>query len=76
MSEPGLREVGRILLVSGLILTGLGLVFVLGGKIPFLGRLPGDIVIRKDGWTLYAPIVTSLVLSVLLTLLLHLLSRR
>ena len=63
---------GKFLLVAGLAIAALGLLVTLG--VP-LGRLPGDIVIRRGGFTFYLPIVTSIVVSVLLTLLLGLLRR-
>jgi len=63
---------GKILIVVGLAIAALGLLVTLG--LP-LGRLPGDIVVRRDGFTLYLPIVTSILVSVLLTLLLGLLRR-
>jgi hypothetical protein len=63
------ESLGRILIVFGLLIAALGLLLLLGGRIPFLGRLPGDIVIQRDNVTIYLPIVTSIVLSVLLTLL-------
>jgi len=61
-------HLGRILIVLGLGLAALGLLFVLGGKIPGLGRLPGDIVIRRENFTFYFPLVTCLLASLLLTL--------
>ena len=63
---------GKILIVVGLAIAALGLLVTLG--LP-LGRLPGDIVVRRDGFTLYLPIATSILVSVLLTLLLGLLRR-
>lgn len=54
----------------------MGLVLILGTRILPLGRLPGDIVIRRDGFTLYFPLMTSIVLSLVLTLVGFLLSRR
>jgi hypothetical protein len=63
---------GRLLFLLGLALAGLGLLVMLG--LP-LGRLPGDIVIRRGNSTFYLPITTSIVVSVLLTLLLALLRR-
>jgi len=63
---------GKFLLVAGLAIAALGLLVTLG--VP-LGRLPGDLVIRRGGVTFYLPIVTSIVVSVLLTLLLGLLRR-
>lgn len=63
---------GRLLVVVGLIITGAGLLIMLGVPI---GRLPGDIVIRRGHGTFYFPLVTSIVVSVLLTLLLAVLRR-
>jgi hypothetical protein len=66
-----LGAVGRVLLVAGLALAGLGLLIMLAGRIPFLGRLPGDIAVQRDGASFYFPIVTSLLLSLLLTVVLN-----
>jgi hypothetical protein len=65
-------DIGRALMVTGAVLLLLGLVLTLGGKVPGLGRLPGDIVYRKGNFTFYFPLVTSILLSLLLTLLLSL----
>ena len=62
------------MLVGGL-LVAVGLVVMIAGKVPFLGRLPGDIVYRKGGTTFYFPIVTCLLLSLIVTLVLRLLRR-
>jgi len=59
--------VGKLLLVAGLVIAGIGLLMMAG--IPF-GRLPGDIVIRRGNGTFYFPLVTSILLSIILTLLL------
>ena len=66
------------MLVGGLILLA-GIAISLSDRIPLVGRLPGDFTIRGDGWTVYAPLATSIVLSLVLTLGLSLvawLSRR
>jgi len=68
-------DLGRLLIVVGGALAAVGLVLMLAGKVPFLGRLPGDIVYRKGGFTFYFPLVTCLLLSLLLTLVLRLLRR-
>ena len=73
MSE--LQPLGRLLIVVGLVLAGLGLVLTLGGKIPGLGRLPGDIVVERGSFRLYLPLATSLLLSLILTGVLWLLRR-
>jgi len=63
---------GKILVVIGLVIAGLGLLVMLG--IP-LGRLPGDIVIRRGNFSFYFPLATSIILSILLSLLFALLRR-
>ena len=66
-----LRELGKVLVVLGVILLGVGAVIMIGGKLPFrLGRLPGDIAYQGKHGSFYFPIVTCLILSVALTLLL------
>lgn len=66
--EP-LREIGRLLLVFGGALVLVGALLMLGPKLPLrLGRLPGDIVWQGRNTTFYFPIVTSIVVSVILTL--------
>jgi hypothetical protein len=69
-----LDGLGRVLLVVGIGIALLGVVLVLGERVPLLGRLPGDITVRGDGWTVYAPLATSILLSVLLTAVLSLVS--
>ncbi len=66
---------GRLLITLGILLLVIGVIFTLAGKIPFLGRLPGDLVFRRDGFTLVAPIATMIIISVLLTILLNLFFR-
>jgi hypothetical protein len=68
---------GRALILIGLGLVAVGLLVMLGERLPVkLGRLPGDIVFRWKNGTFYFPIVTSLLLSVLLTLVMWLVNRR
>lgn len=67
--------VAKLFIVSGLVLVSLGLVVLAMGRLPWLGRLPGDITIRRDGLTLYFPLASCLLLSALVSLLLHLFRR-
>ncbi len=60
---------GRLLIIFGFVIVVVGAVIVVAGRLP---RLPGDIVIRRDTFTLYIPVMTSLVISILLTLILSL----
>lgn len=72
----GLEPLGRGLVVLGIVLAAIGAVLILGPRIPLLGRLPGDIRIDRDGLTIYLPIATMLILSVVVSVVLSLLSRR
>ena len=66
---------GRLLIAAGVLLAVVGVVLILAGKVPFLGRLPGDIVYRKGGTTFYFPLVTCLLLSLVLSIVLSLFRR-
>ena len=67
-----LAQLGRVLVLIGAVILFFGVLLVLADRVPFIGRLPGDITMRGDGWTIYAPLATSIVLSVLLTAVLSL----
>jgi hypothetical protein len=69
-------SMARMLIVLGVLLALVGGLFLLVGKIPFLGRLPGDIVLRREHWSLYFPLTTSILISLVLTLLFSLFGRR
>jgi len=70
-----LRELGRLLLVAGVVLVGAGALLFFGARLPFrLGRLPGDISYQGRHGSFYFPIVTCIVLSVALTLILWIVS--
>ena len=73
---PGMDSLGKMLILVGVVLALLGGLLLVAGKIPYLGRLPGDIVIRRENWSFYFPLTTSILISILLTLLLSLFSRR
>ncbi len=76
--EPGdpFSQFGRIILIMGLVLAAAGALMMFGPKIPFLGRLPGDIHLQGKNWSFHFPIVTSIVISIILTILFNLFSRR
>ena len=77
MEMPGFESMGKMLILMGLFVLVIGLIMTFAPrlKIPFLGRLPGDIRIEREGFSFYLPIVTCIVLSVLLTLLLNVIVR-
>ncbi|NPV71588.1 MAG: DUF2905 domain-containing protein [Firmicutes bacterium] len=70
------EQIGRMLVFVGLVLAAFGLFIMLGGRLFSLGRLPGDVVIRRGNFTFYFPIVTSIVISVVLSLIGWVFSRR
>jgi hypothetical protein len=72
---PG-NGLGKLLIVCGGILIIVGAAIVLLGKIPWLGRLPGDIYIERRNFTFFFPLTTSILISVILSLVVYLLSRR
>lgn len=76
LETPVMNELGRALIVLGLIVAGLGVLLVLFGRVPWIGRLPGDIHVERGNWSFYFPLGTSILVSIVLTLVLWLLSRR
>jgi hypothetical protein len=62
-------DFGKILIVIGLVIVIVGVLFAMGGKIPWIGRLPGDVTIKGEKFTFYFPVATSILISVVLSLL-------
>jgi|DewCreStandDraft_2_1066082.scaffolds.fasta_scaffold00423_50 hypothetical protein len=58
----------KTLIILGVVIALLGVILLIAGRIPFLGRLPGDIVIQRDGFVFYFPLMTSIIVSILLTI--------
>jgi hypothetical protein len=74
-----LSGAGRFLLIAGLLIAAVGLIILIAPRIPGLdrlGRLPGDIVVARGPVTVFVPLVSSIVISVLLTIVLNLILRR
>jgi Protein of unknown function (DUF2905) len=71
-----MSDIGKLLVVFGLVIAAVGTLLILAGRIPWVGRLPGDIYIQRGNWTFYFPLATSLLLSVALTLIFWLVGRR
>ncbi len=69
-------SLAKMLIVFGVVLALLGGLLLLAGKIPFIGRLPGDFYFRGERWSFYFPLTTSILISILLTLLFSLFGRR
>ncbi len=72
----GLHQIGRFLIVIGIVCAAVGGLLLFSGKIPWLGRLPGDIIVQRKNITFYFPMATSILISILLTLLFWLFGRR
>lgn len=72
----GIQHIGRFLILLGLLISAIGGLLLLSGKVPWIGRLPGDILIQKKSFTFYFPLATSILLSLILTLLFWLLGKR
>lgn len=70
-----MEGIGKTLLALGLIIATIGGALLFFGKIPFLGKLPGDITVQRPGFTLYIPLATSLLISILISLVLWLFRR-
>ncbi len=71
-----MEHVARYLIIFGIVLVALGGVLFLAGKLPWLGRLPGDFAFKGKRVTFYFPLTTSIILSIVLTVLLNLFIRR
>lgn len=67
---------GKLLIFIGIILVLVGIMFTFTGKIPWFGKLPGDIYIKKENFTLYFPLATSILLSIALSLVMFFLGRK
>lgn len=70
---PGL---GKSLIIIGIVIVIIGLLAAHGPRIPYLGKLPGDIQIKRDNFVFYFPLATSIIVSVILSLILYFLTRR
>jgi hypothetical protein len=67
---------GKILIVIGLVIAGIGGLILLGGKIPWIGRLPGDFYYKGKNFTFYFPLATSIIVSIILTIILIFIGRK
>jgi Protein of unknown function (DUF2905) len=68
-------ELGRTLIILGIVILVLGVLFTFGGRIPWLGNLPGDIHIQRGRFSFYFPIATCIVISAVISLVLYLFRR-
>jgi hypothetical protein len=68
-------ELARIMILIGTVLIVIGLVMLVLPRFPFLGRLPGDILFKKEHLTFYFPLATSIVISIIISLILYLINK-
>ncbi len=66
---------GKLLILFGLLIAAIGIILTIGEKIPFIGRLPGDIYVKRERFSFYFPITTCLIISILLTIFFSLFRR-
>ncbi|NQU09721.1 DUF2905 domain-containing protein [bacterium] len=71
-----MTDLGKILVLTGMVLAVLGAVLWLGDKVPWLGRLPGDIRIERGNFRFYLPLTTCVLVSVVVTLIVWVLRKR
>ncbi len=69
--EMSLEAIGRILLVAAVVIGLAGLALLFAERIPFPGKLPGDILLRRGGFSFYFPVVTCIIISIALTILVN-----
>lgn len=70
-----MNGMGRLLIILGLILLASGIIISFAPRIPWLGRLPGDIIIKKENFSFYFPLASCILLSLVLSLILWLFRR-
>lgn len=75
-SEVVMPGLGKSLIIIGIIIIVIGLFVAYGPKIPYLGKLPGDIHVKRDNFVFYFPLATSILISVILSLILYFFTRR
>jgi hypothetical protein len=74
--NENVQHIGKFLIITGIIIAAVGGLFLLSGKLPWLGKLPGDILIQRKNFSFYFPLATSILLSIIITFIFWLLGRR
>ncbi len=69
-------DIGKIIVFIGLLLVVIGFVFMLGNKLPFIGKLPGDLSFKRENYSFYFPVTTCIIISILLSFILWLFNKR
>jgi hypothetical protein len=68
-------EIAKVMILIGALLILIGLVILVFPRLPFLGKLPGDVLVKKENFTFYFPLVTSIVISIIISLILYLVNK-
>ncbi len=71
-----MADFGKLFIFIGLLLVVIGIVFIVGNKIPFIGKLPGDIAIERNNFNFYFPLTTCIIISIILSLIFWLLGKK
>ncbi len=71
-----LQPIGKFIFISGIIIALIGIALMFIDKIPFLGKLPGDITVKRNNFTFYFPLATSILISLIISLILYFLNRK
>lgn len=71
-----IQHLGKVFILIGVIIIAAGALLLLSGKLPWIGRLPGDILVQKKNFTFYFPLATGILVSIVLTLIFWLFGRR
>jgi hypothetical protein len=75
MASFFVKNMGKFIIIIGLILVLVGIIMQFADKIPWIGRLPGDILIKKENFTFYFPLVTSIILSIIISFIIYLIRK-
>lgn len=70
-----MSDMGRLLMIAGAVIFAVGALFLLGGRLPWFGNLPGDVRVQRGNFTLFMPCATMIIVSVLLTVVLNVVAR-
>lgn len=73
--NEGIHYIGRMMVIAGIILAAVGGLLMLSSRMSWIGRLPGDIMVQKKNFTFFAPLGTSILISLLLSLIFWLLGK-
>ncbi len=68
-------DIAKIIILLGVFLVVIGVILLFIGKVPFLGKLPGDVLIKKEHFTFYFPLASSIIISLLISLILYLIGK-